>query len=391
MSHPGSAPSWWAPTALERASGVVLGVADHQLPTSAVPSLPTSPLAALEAFVLPAVLRTPCVVSFSGGMDSSFLLAVATRVARREGLADPVPVTWRFTDAPRAAESGWQDDVVRSLDLHDHVVLRADDDLDLIGPVARKVLQRYGVVHPPNLHLHVPILELAGGGAVLTGFGGDQVLAGFGRSTTPSRRLIDRLPTDARVHWRMLRGRDPFPWLRTAVSRDVQRRLLDERRSQPDALADRISWHLRRRDLRVTEKQFDVVATDLDVLAVHPFLAPEFHAALEGCDVPTGPSGRADALNMMGGNVFPRAVWAPRPKARFHEVFVRRRTREFAAAWDGDGIDTDLVDADLIDADALKRLWRTAPFSVGSALLVQQLWLDADTRPASGAATTPGN
>lgn len=385
MSRPGSAPSWWTPTGLERASGVVLGVADDELPTSAVPPPATSPLDALEAAVLPAVLRTPCVVSFSGGMDSSFLLAVAVRVARRQGLDDPVPVTWRFTDAPRAAESGWQDDVVRSLGLRDHVVLQADDDLDLIGPVARKVLRRYGVVHPANLHLHVPILELAGGGAVLTGFGGDQVLAGFGRSTKPSRRLIERLPTDARVRWRMLRGRDPFPWLRTAVSRDVQKRLLDERRSQPDAMSDRISWHLRRRDLRVTEKQFDVVATDLDVMAVHPFLAPGFHAALAGWDLPTGAAGRAELLNMMGINVFPHEVWAPRPKARFREVFVRRPTRNFAASWDGAGIDTDLI-----DADGLRQFWRDTPFSVGSALLVQQLWLDADTRGASGSVTPPG-
>ena len=41
---------------------------------------------ALEAAVLPALQRPPCLVSFSGGRDSSAVLAVAADVARRHGL-----------------------------------------------------------------------------------------------------------------------------------------------------------------------------------------------------------------------------------------------------------------------------------------------------------------
>ena len=50
----------------------------------------TTVLSAVEDAVLPAVSRPPCVVTFSGGRDSSLVLAVATRVARREGLPDPI-------------------------------------------------------------------------------------------------------------------------------------------------------------------------------------------------------------------------------------------------------------------------------------------------------------
>ena len=93
------------PTPFDIASGTVLGVGPPTL--RAVPPVAPDPLAALGRAVLPALRRPPCVVSFSGGLDSS-VLAVAVRMARWEGLPDPVPVTWRFTGAPRADESSWQ-------------------------------------------------------------------------------------------------------------------------------------------------------------------------------------------------------------------------------------------------------------------------------------------
>ena len=56
-------------------------------------------LAALEAAIMPALLRSPCLVSFSGGRDSSAVLAVAARLARGAGLADPIPITIRVPAA----------------------------------------------------------------------------------------------------------------------------------------------------------------------------------------------------------------------------------------------------------------------------------------------------
>ncbi|WP_416904082.1 asparagine synthase-related protein [Micromonospora echinospora] len=172
------------PTGWDVCSGVVLG---HVSPPEAPPRTlhsgprgggteprPASPLAALEEAVLPALRRPPCLVSFSGGLDSSLVLAVAVRVARRAGLPEPVPATWRFTGAPRADESDWQDRVVAALGCPSWQVLRADDDLDLTGPVARRMLLRHGLLHPANAHLHLPVVELASGGSVLTGAGGDQ-------------------------------------------------------------------------------------------------------------------------------------------------------------------------------------------------------------------------
>ncbi|SCF19599.1 Asparagine synthase [Micromonospora haikouensis] len=198
--------------------------------------------------MLPAVCRPPCLVSFSGGVDSSLVLAVAARVARREGLPDPVPVTWRFTGAPRAEESDWQDRVIAELGLGDGwQILQAGDDLDLVGPVAGRLLARYGQVHPPNRHLHLPIVELARGGALLTGVGGDQVLAGWRRRPRTLRVRLGRL-------WARLRGTeggllpwprrepDPFPWLRPEVARQVRRAFRAEQRAEPRRLAGRVAW-----------------------------------------------------------------------------------------------------------------------------------------------------
>src|SRR5580704_11246647 len=66
-------------TAMETACGWVTGGSSGSVPGGAV--LSRSPLEGLENAILPALVRAPCVVEFSGGRDSSVVLAVACRVA----------------------------------------------------------------------------------------------------------------------------------------------------------------------------------------------------------------------------------------------------------------------------------------------------------------------
>ncbi|MEH1165880.1 asparagine synthase C-terminal domain-containing protein [Micromonospora sp. CPCC 205539] len=359
------------PTPFDLATGTVLGV-DTPPPHRAASSGIADPLGALDAAVLPALSRPPCVVSFSGGLDSSLVLAVAVRAARREGLPDPVPVTWRFAGAPRADESDWQERVVRALRIGESwQILRAADDLDLIGPVARRLLHRYGVVHPVNLHLHLPLAELATGGSLLTGAGGDQILAGWRRPPAASLR--------ARLWWLRhdvgtRRGpADLFGWLRPAVAREVHRAHRAEQRAEPRRLRDRIAWHLRRRDLRITCSALAGLAADHQATAVQPLLDEGFVAALALLAGDRRGVSRDALLAEIVRGALPAEVTAPRRKARFLEVFFRTPTREFVRAWDGTGVDPHLV-----DADALRAAWARWPIPGGTASLVQHLWLAAN-------------
>ncbi len=71
-------------TDVELATGIVFGTA----PVEPLPS-GTGIDAAPRAARSPSSVHGPCFVSFSGGKDSSVVLAAATRAARRSGLADP--------------------------------------------------------------------------------------------------------------------------------------------------------------------------------------------------------------------------------------------------------------------------------------------------------------
>ncbi|MFJ2081954.1 asparagine synthase-related protein [Micromonospora chokoriensis] len=354
------------PTAHDVACGIVLGLDPDAAPAAARPGPAPAPLVALERAVLPALSRPPCLVSFSGGVDSSLVLAIAARVARQEGLPDPVPVTWRFTDAPRAQESPWQNRVIAELGLARHWrILYAEDDLDLVGPVARRLLTRYGQLHPPNRHLHLPIVELARGGSLLTGLGGDQILAGWRRRPGSLRARLSRL----RAHvWHQ--QPDPFPWLRPAVARQARRAFRAEQRAEPHRLAGRIAWHLRRRDLTMSRASLAAMATDHDVLAVTPLLDDGFATALSAHHGGLRSPSRRELLAAVADDALPPLVVAPRRKATFDEVFFRAETRELVRAWGGGGVDSSLV-----DADALRREWSGWPVNPRTAALVQQIWL----------------
>jgi hypothetical protein len=368
-------------SALEIACGIPLGTVAA---ARAVPGGDRPPLAALEAAIAPALERAPCLVSFSGGADSSLVLAVAVRLARRLALAEPVPITWRFGAAPHAEESVWQERVIAELGARDWVRLQADEELDFVGPHARAVLRRHGLRYPPNAHLHGPLLARARGGSLLTGMGGDHVLAlgrwrraaavlaGARRPTlgdgpalalalapAPARRLLD-----PRRAWLA------SPWLWPAVAQRAARMHAADRASEPMWWRGRVAWQPRRRDLAAMLETLEILAADSGALVVNPLVAPGFLAAVARGGGRRGFPSRAAALHALLGDAVPAAVLERRGKARFGEVFWAAGSRALAREWEGDGVDTALV-----DRAALARVWGGERFSPRTAMLLQQVWL----------------
>jgi asparagine synthase (glutamine-hydrolysing) len=343
------------------------------------------PFAALQLAVLPALRRPPCLVSFSGGVDSSLVLAAAAVAARRHRLALPIPVTLRYPEVPEAEEGAWQDLVVRHLGLGDWPRLTIADELDLVGPVAARHLRHHGVLWPPNLHSLVPVIERAGGGSILTGYGGDHilthwpsrpladVLAGRARPARrdPLRLLLAGAPRPIRYGW-CRRQERPSPWLTERAQRASDDALAQIRARAPWSWPAWLDWRLRRRGLVLARAHFALLARAGGAHIDHPLLHPGFVGALARHGGRLGMGDRARLASAIAGDALPPAVTARQSKATFDGAFWSEHSRRFIEAWDGRGVDPDLVRVDLLDLR-----WRSSPAGAGTAMLLQEAWLSA--------------
>ncbi|MGH3004322.1 MAG: asparagine synthase-related protein [Gaiellaceae bacterium] len=370
---------------LEIASGILFGSG----PGDEQPRAPRSrsPLGALEAAVLPALERRLCFVSFSGGRDSSAVLAVAVDVARRRGLPLPVPVTNVFPHAPATRETEWQERVVAHLGLDDWIRLEHDDELDVVGPVAARVLRRHGLLWPANAHFHAPLFEAAAGGSLLTGVGGDEVFglgrwarvaAVLSRSARPTRRDVLRiglalLPARARAVALRRRSDVPLPWLRPSARSRAVVAWTAQAAVEPLRFPARLSWWRRLRYIGVGIASLELLAAEHGVRAVHPLADPTFLAALGDLGGRWGFRSRSAAMRAVFGGLLPGALYEREAKVGFDDIFWNRHCRAFAADWGGEG-----VDGDLVDLDALRDIWARGEVYGHMLTLVQAAWLARD-------------
>ena len=351
------------------------------------------PLAALEAVARRALERPPCLVSFSGGRDSSSVLTAATRVARREGRDPPVPITLRFPNAPTTEESEWQERVIRHLGLSEWEVREIGDELDLIGPTAAAVLRRHGVLYPFNAFLHLPLLEAARGGSFLTGVGGDHVFLTWrwriladvlARRRRPVPRDALRLayavsPRPLRA-LRERRRRGPLrSWLRPDARRAVDALEAAEDARQPVRWREWIRWRVRRRELVATLSSLGRLADDTDTLLLHPLVDPRFIAAVARAGGRLGLGDRTEAMRAIFAGALPDELLERSTKARFDEAFWRRESRDFAEHWNGSGVDERLV-----VPKALRDEWLKPEPDARSTMLLQSAWLRAQAGEPGG-------
>jgi asparagine synthase (glutamine-hydrolysing) len=345
----------------------------------------------MERIALAAVSRPPCVVGFSGGRDSSAVLAVAVHVARREGLPDPIPVTRVFAGVAETEETDWQELVIRHLGITEWIREPIDDEMDVLGPLAQHRLRRHGVLWSPLLHGDDYFLRHAHGGSVLDGEGGDDVcdpgphriapLAHMLRQRQPpTRRRVRRAALVlAPTRLRRRRGetknnQDLRPWLRPAAyellaerwSQHVVVEPLDARRS--------IMLVLRRRAVADLQHNQEYFAAQQNVRHVSPLLDPVVARAVATQAGRLGFRDRADGLRTICGDLLPPAILARTTKAEFNATFFNRHTRAFAETWSGAGVDPEQV-----DIEVLREIWRSASGYALSACLLQAAWLADST------------
>jgi hypothetical protein len=377
-------------TELELASGLVLG---EDLDAPRLPEVERSldPVEALGQAMIPFLERPPCLVAFSGGRDSSAVLAVATAVARREGLSLPIPITQRFPRAAATDESNWQErviDYVKPPDWRRQVVL---DELDFIGPVATELLLRHGVLWPPNAHGLLPMLQEARGGCLLTGFDGDSVFRTWrwARAASVLGLRIRPRPRDAlrivlalaprSVRRRRLQRKDPLDlrWLRPEALEMVRRAFFAQAAGEPFRWDRRIHWLARQRYLAVASQSDRLIAEVAGATIAHPLLDPRFLASLARAGGALGFGDVNRLIHAQFGSLLPAEVAARRDKVGFDEVFWGTHSREFMTTWAGRPVPIEFV-----DEHGLLETWQApAPHAASSAVL-QALWLADERRGA---------
>jgi len=367
----------------ERATGLALGPVGHgagQVPLRS----DVEPRRALAAELSEALVCSPCVVSFSGGRDSSAVLAAAVDVARQQGLPEPVPVTLRFPGVASTEESRWQELVIAHLGVREWERIEIGDELDLLGRVARSALRAHGLLWPPNAHIHVPILERARGGCLLTGFDGDGLLGGWRwaraqavlhRRARPEPRDLLRVglalaPPRTRQRWIRPRALDAVPWLRPDARREFAALTRTDAAREPRRWDRRIDYYQRRRHLHLTVRSLELLAATRMVQVRHPLLAPAFLGALATRGGAVGYGNRSAITRTLFGDLLPQELVTRRGKAEFGRVLWKDKARGFAATWDGNGVDRELVDTELLRAE-----WRGLTPRFGANTLLQQAWL----------------
>jgi asparagine synthase (glutamine-hydrolysing) len=364
---------------LEAAVGMPLGGG----PPVALPRTPgLDPRAALEEATLPALRAGPCWIAFSGGRDSSLLLAAAAAMARRAGLEPPIALTFRFPALADTKEDGWQERVIAHLRHERWVRVELGDELDLLGEHGVRALRALGPYWPANAHFALALARHAASGTVLTGEGGDDLFAWWRwqRAATVLGSGVPRawrdVPTLAlalaprplrRAHER--RGVERLPWL-TDRAAAAHRRALGRLADVPWRWDRQLAWMRGRDDVTVSLRTTEQMCAIAGVSFAAPLLDLRFLGALAAAGGAGGLGGRRLTLTSLFGALLPEDVLARADKARFNAAFIGPGSRAFASSWTGAG-----VDATLVDAAALQRAWLAAHVDWRSADLLQRAWL----------------
>ncbi|PYG00687.1 asparagine synthase (glutamine-hydrolysing) [Georgenia satyanarayanai] len=353
------------------------------VPVTSAPRLPTRQV--LEEILLTALSTTPCYVLFSGGRDSSALLALAVHVARREGLPAPVPVTVRHPAAPESDETRWQELVLAHLRLPGQVVLEFDGEQRLLGEVARAALRRHGPVWPEAVQLHgAAYRHLEPGATVVSGEGGDILLDGHRMGNLRDALTLRRprraslrgglraVRPRALVRREVRRSGAAPPWLRPAAATEYLREL-------EHLVSEPLRWDAATRTIMASRApavfaaNFDAAITEYGLLPVTPFNDPRVAGAIARQAGPLGWGDRTAIFRRLFHDLLPDEVLRRRSKAAFNSTRWGPEERAFARGWDGSGLDPAWV-----DAEELRAAWLSDRHHPSADFLLHVAWARAE-------------
>ena len=349
----------------------------------------------LEQIIAGPLSAGPTLIAFSGGRDSSALLAVAAHVARRDGFDEPIAVTAEYPGVPEADESAWQQMALDHLSIKQRIAVRITTQECVLSDVSRRSLVRHGLIWPSALHVQSPLLQRAAGGTLVTGEGGDEVI-GSRRITPFSLGLHYRRPVSRALLAGMALSAAPTRLRRRQLRRSLERSALLPWITDPVArrwacgelaIDPAVKWGWARstwdmschRAPATLVHNYRELGRREGVNVLHPFLEPAFLAALAHDGACWGYAGRTDLMRMLFADLLPDAVLARSTKASFNKARFGATERAFASAWDGSGFNDDLV-----DVEGLRRHWLSVEPSSTSGLLMQAAWLASVGRDHSG-------
>ncbi|MGD9704728.1 MAG: asparagine synthase-related protein [Acidimicrobiia bacterium] len=334
----------------------------------------------------------PTLVEFSGGIDSSLVLSAATVAARRAGRPDPVPVTYRYTDAPATDEAAFQEVVVRSLNLREWRVFQLTDEHDVVGPNALELLSEIGPILPGVLAGKAWSLAQLRGRSMLNGEGGDAVLGS--RRITSSRVFLRHLrhgelrpavrrgrsllrdlgprPVRTRLIAADIRRQYGPPWLDEALRRDLSLLSSPEDAAEPLDPRRYFEYYLSLPGVWVPQHNARLVRAHFGVTLHSPLLHPDFVAVLAATVPRSRWINRSELIARYFTSLLPAEIIERRSKAEFSDAYFAAHTRRFGRVWDGRGV------PDRVDARWLKEHWSSADrIHGGSTILLQRAALTA--------------
>ena len=262
-----------------------------------------------------------------------------------------------------------------------------DDELDVVGPYAQVLLQRHGILAPFNSHFHLPLIQAARGGSMLTGIGGDELFSAVSREVAAALLLRPRLPRPreipalglalaphpvrAAVIARRRRVFRTFGWITPTARRKIALAFASWESRDPWRWDVALrTWWWRSRTLQCNRAGKAVLGRAENVEMVHPLCEPEVLIAAARAWGTLGPRDRQGAMSQLGGELLPESVLRRSDKSWFDRVFWTRHARALARRWQGQGVDPRLV-----DTPGLRRAWARDPATPHVYALLQSVWL----------------